>query len=152
MIQKIKNLINKAIKIAIEQKEIILYLIFGVLTTLVNFVVYILFTDVFSVYYLTSNIIAWIAAVAFAYVTNKIWVFESKTNGFADTFKEAMYFIGARLTSGAMDMALMFLLVSVISLNDMIAKVIVAVFVVIANYVLSKLLVFKQNKEIKEEK
>lgn len=73
-----KNLINKLIE-KFFTREVISYLIFGVLTTVVNFVFYWLFTEVFAVYYITSNVIAWVFAVVFAYITNKLFVFESKS-------------------------------------------------------------------------
>ena len=72
-----KNLINKLIE-KFFTREVISYLIFGVLTTVVNFVFYWLFTEVFAVYYITSNVIAWVFAVVFAYITNKLFVLEQK--------------------------------------------------------------------------
>lgn len=122
------------------KKEMIAYLIFGVLTTVVNIVVYILFERYFGVNYVISNIIAWFLSVLFAYVTNRIWVFESKNE---NIIKEVVLFFGGRLFSGVVDTALMVLFIEVLLLGDFISKIIVQVIVVILNYVISKLVVFK---------
>ena len=79
-------------------KELIAYVFFGVLTTIVNFITYFLFASVFGINYLISNIIAWFVSVLFAYITNRIWVFESKDD---NIIKEALLFYGGRVFSGA---------------------------------------------------
>lgn len=122
------------------KKEVIAYLIFGVLTTIVNIVVYYLFARVFGVNYLISNIIAWFLSVLFAYITNRIWVFESKND---NIIKEVSLFFGGRLFSGVIDSSLMYLFIDVLTIGDFISKIIIQVIVVILNYVLSKLVVFK---------
>ena len=78
------------------KKELVLYIIFGVLTTIVNIVVYFFFTKLCGVNYIISNIIAWFLSVLFAYVTNRIWVFESENT---NLIKEAVLFFGGRLFS-----------------------------------------------------
>ena len=88
-----------------------------------------------------ANIISWILAVTFAYFTNRIFVFKSKNN---NKVKEAMSFVGSRVISLLMDMATMFIIVSVLHLNDKIGKLVSQVIVTIANYLLSKLFVFKK--------
>ena len=93
-----KNLINKFIE-KFFTREVISYLVFGVLTTLVNFVFYWLFTEVLGIYYLTSNVIAWIFAVIFAYITNKLFVFESKSWELPIVVKEVLSFGAARILS-----------------------------------------------------
>ena len=82
------------------KKELILYIIFGVLTTLVNILVYYFFTKIILVNYIISNILAWVFSVFFAYVTNRIWVFESKNE---NIIKECFLFFGGRLFSGVVD-------------------------------------------------
>ena len=84
-------------------KELIAYVFFGVLTTIVNFITYFLFASVFGINYLISNIIAWFVSVLFAYITNRIWVFESKDD---NIIKEALLFYGGRIFR-AIDTALM---------------------------------------------
>lgn len=134
MIQ-MKNLIQK-------NKEVIMYLIFGVLTTVVNIIVYYIFNDVLHVHYMISNVIAWIISVLFAYITNRKYVFVSSDDSI---IHELTKFVGARVSTGIMDMVVMWLLVDVIHINSMIAKIISNVLVIISNYVLSKLFVFKEN-------
>lgn len=129
-----KNIIQK-------NKEIIIYLVFGVLTTVVNIVVYYIFSNLLHMNYLFSNAMAWFLSVLFAYVTNRKYVFDSKNN---QIIKEAISFFGSRLATGIMDMMLMWFLVNFNIVNDVVAKVVVNVIVVILNYILSKLVVFKK--------
>lgn len=124
----------------LKYKEIIMYLIFGVLTTVVNIVVYYIMADMLQIHYMISNIVAWFLSVLFAYVTNRKYVFESKSN---EIIKEMISFFGARLATGVMDMVFMWIFVGLHILPDFIAKIISNIFVIIANYVLSKLVVFK---------
>ena len=118
-----------------------MYLIFGTLTTAVNIVVYYLFSNIIHINYLFSNAVAWFLSVLFAYVTNRKHVFDSKNN---QIIKEAISFFGSRLATGIMDMVLMWFLVNFNIVNDVVAKVVVNVIVVILNYILSKLVVFKK--------
>ena len=129
-----KNIIQK-------NKEIIMYLVFGVLTTVVNIVVYYIFSNLLHMNYLFSNAMAWFLSVLFAYVTNRKYVFDSKNN---QIIKEAISCFGSRLATGIMDMVLMWFLVNFNIVNDVVAKVVVNVIVVILNYILSKLVVFKK--------
>lgn len=124
-----------------KNKEIIMYLVFGVLTTVVNIVVYYIFSNLLHMNYLFSNAMAWFLSVLFAYVTNRKYVFDSKNN---QIIKEAISFFGSRLATGIMDMVLMWFLVNFNIVNDVVAKVVVNVIVVILNYILSKLVVFKK--------
>ena len=114
--------------------------IFGVLTTVVNIAVYYIMANSLQIHYLISNIVAWFLSVLFAYVTNRKYVFESKSE---QIIKEMTSFFGARLATGAMDMVLMWLFVGLHILPDFVAKVITNVIVIVANYILSKLVVFK---------
>ncbi len=129
-----------------KYEEIINYLIVGVLTTVVSLVSYFLCTMTFlnpnnSIELQIANIISWILAVTFAYFTNRIFVFKSKNK---NKVKEAASFVGSRIVSLLMDMAIMFIIVSVLHLNDKIGKLVSQVIVTIANYILSKLFVFKK--------
>lgn len=127
-----------------KYKEVILYLVFGVLTTAVNIVVYYIFNDMLGIHYLAANAVAWVLSVLFAYITNRIWVFESRNTAFSAVAKEIMLFTGCRLFSGVVDMGVMFVGVDVLLCNSMIMKVISNVIVVVMNYVFSKLLIFKK--------
>lgn len=129
-----------------KYREIICYLIVGGLTTVVSLVVYYVCVLTFldpqvPLQLQAANVISWVAAVAFAYFANRRFVFESKNK---NILKEAAAFCGSRLTTLFLDMGGMFLLVSVIGINDKIAKLLVQVLVVIGNYVLSKFLVFRK--------
>ena len=143
MIKKIKNLYNK-------YEEIISYLFFGVLTTIVSVLTYLLFANTFlsaktDLDIQISNVLSWICAVAFAYITNSKYVFKSKTKCKEKT-KEATSFVLARVTSLIADMALMYIMFSLMHINDTVAKLIVQVVVTIMNYILSKIMVFKKEK------
>ena len=121
-------------------RELVLYVVFGTFTFFVNIIVYFLFENVFGVNYLISNVIAWFFSVLFAYITNRIWVFESKS---PDILKEMSLFFGGRIFSGVIDTALMYLFIDVMTIGDDISKIIVQVIVIILNYIFSKLIVFK---------
>lgn len=136
MIEKLKKLFER-------YRELILYVFFGGVTTVVNFVVYGLCTDVLQIYYLAANAIAWILAVAVAYITNRIWVFHSKKSGFNAIAREIALFVGARIFSGLGDMLIMFICVDLLHIPGLVAKILANVFVVILNYILSKLIIFK---------
>ena len=159
MIAKIKGLI-------IKYKEIILYLIFGALTTIVSWGTYALFTKLipsFSVFsfevttVMTANVLSWICAVIFAYVTNKLWVFNSKSWKPATAVKELALFVSSRLATGVLEWVGVPLLViiglnqTIFGIEGMLSKVIVSVIVVILNYVFSKLFVFKSEKKNKAD-
>ena len=137
---------EKLISLYKRYKEIVNYLIVGGLTTVVSLGVYygcvltILDPEV-AVQLQAANIISWIAAVTFAYFTNRKFVFESKNE---NKLKEAAAFYGSRVTTLLMDMGCMFLMVTLLGWNDKIAKLIIQVIVTVANYVLSKFIVFRK--------
>lgn len=143
----------------IKYKEIIMYLIFGVLTTVVSWGSYAIFERVFkdaivdtNVLVAVANVLSWVVAVLFAYVTNKLFVFESKSFKPTTLFKELGLFVGSRLASGAVEWVGVPFLVwvglnqTVFGIEGMVAKVLVSIIVVILNYILSKLIVFKKEK------
>ena len=168
---KIKELFNK-------YKEIIMYIIFGVLTTLVNWVVYWVLAKIWEQQMKETNLlfslfgepitvgiffifiagfIAWVAGVAFAFVTNKIWVFESKSWRFGLVMKELWLFVLARLITGVLEWFGVPLLVAIginrplFGAEGFVAKLIVSVVVVILNYVFSKLIIFRKKDKKKEK-
>ena len=126
-------------------RETISYLIFGVTTTIVNYVVY-YGLRFFDVNYLAANTVAWIAAVTVAYVTNKLWVFNSKSWAPSVVVREIALFAAARLISLGAETAFMAFTVEVLHLDDRIMKLVAEVFVVILNYVFSKLVIFKKKE------
>ena len=126
--------------------EMISYLVFGVLTTVVNIAVFGLCHDMLSWPWELSNLLAWLLAVIFAFFTNKLFVFRSKSFAPRVFFFELLSFFGARLLSLAFDMAGMWLLLDVIRMPSLAAKIIVNFFVVVINYVLSKLIIFSKKR------
>ena len=147
--QKIKELYLK-------YKEVINYLIFGVLTTIVSLAVkYLLLFTIFdasnAIELQVAVIISWIAACLFAYITNRIWVFESKSK---QIIKEIIKFFVARLSTLGLEMLIMFIFVTALGLNSdiwvIVWTLVSQVLVIVGNYILSKLIVFKNKK--KEEK
>lgn len=178
MIEKIRELLFKIFKKEsfigklidkLFTKEIVTYVFFGVLTTVINFIAFAVFKKIFSsigwegvinkiipegnaLYnifsggtdYLDANCIAWVISVVFAFMTNKLWVFDSKSWKPAVAGKEFTAFIGARIFSFVIETAMMFVLVSLISCPEMVAKILVGIFVVILNYVFSKLFIFRK--------
>ena len=136
--EKIKTLFFK-------YKEQILYILFGVFTTVVNIVVFAICADMMHLDTYISNFAAWVMAVTFAYITNKLWVFESKTTDAKELFREIVSFTGARVLTLGIDMVLMFVGVDILHINKLIVKVLANVVVIVSNYVLSKLFIFKKS-------
>lgn len=134
--------------IYLKHKEIINYLIFGIFSTIVNLLTYyILIFTIFNpnnpIELQITNTISWIISVTFSYITNKIYVFQSNNK---NIIKEIIKFYSSRLTTLFLDMLLMFIFVTILNLNDKIIKLIVAIVIIVLNYILSKLIVFKQKK------
>ena len=143
MKEKISKLIKK-----VCTKEVIMYLIFGVLTTIVSLAVYyvLIFTLLNpenAIQLQIANILSWIAGVAFAYITNRKYVFESNEK---NKVKELGKFVTSRLVTLVLDMLIMFVGVTLLKGNDKIIKLISQVLVIIGNYVFSKIFVFKKKK------
>lgn len=131
-------------KIYEKYKDVIPYAIFGVLTTVVNIVVYWIMAHPLHCHTMVSTIVAWVAAVLFAYVTNRKWVFHSEASSKEEIVKEIINFFLARLATGVIDWVCMFVFVDVLHFNDVAIKFIANVIVIILNYVASKLIIFKK--------
>ncbi len=132
----------KSIYKKIFNKEVILYLIFGVLTTLVDFIVFYISNKTLNIHYVIATCLAWVFAVLFAYVTNKIFVFSAIKNKH-NIFKEMFYFFFLRLASLVLSIIFMVIMVDFLSIPEVLSKILVNVFVVIANYFFSKIFIFK---------
>lgn len=128
-----------------KYKAVILYLIFGVLTTCVNVVIYWLAAHAWKIPTLLSTVIAWFIAVLFAYLTNRRWVFKSKAIKKSDIIREIISFFMCRFVTGIMDLGCMFLFVDIMQLNDVIIKFVSNVLVIILNYIASKRIIFYRN-------
>lgn len=120
------------------------YLIFGALTTLVNIVAYSILYYAFHINNATSNIIAWIIGATFAYITNKLYVFNSKVNTKIELLKEILYFYGCRLLTLVIDEAIMIVTVDKFGWNALLMKIIANIIVIILNFIFSKILIFKK--------
>ena len=140
MLKKVKSLYFK-------YEEIINYLIIGVLTTIVSLGTYFIFTHTFldtsALGIQIANVLSWICAVTFAYVTNRIIVFKSHNK---NILKEVTNFFGSRIFSLLVEMLSMFIMATLLGINDMISKIVCQVIVTVLNYILSKLFVFKKEK------
>jgi putative flippase GtrA len=126
--------------------EMLSYLVFGVLTTLINVLLAGLLYDVLHWNLYLANTLAWVVSVAFAFVTNKLFVFRSKSMAPSVLLRESVSFLGARLFSLGVDTLGMGLLVDLLHSNFWVSKILMNVIVVILNYIFSKLLIFKQKK------
>ena len=121
--------------------DIVTYLVFGVLTTVVNYLVYLpLYAAGFSAS--VSNAVAWVAAVAFAYLTNKPFVFRSHDWSAKTVIPELTRFLGCRVGSGVLETVILMVTVDILGWNGFIWKLVTSVLVVVLNYVASKLLIF----------
>lgn len=136
MIQKLCSLLEK-------NRDILTYLFFGVLTTIVNYLIYLPVFNFCGLSAAVSNMIAWVGAVIFAFLTNKPFVFHSSDWSAKTVIPELTKFVSCRLASGAMETGILFLTVDCLHWNGNIWKLVTQVLVVIVNYVGSKLLVFR---------
>ena len=132
---KIRELLRK-------YRDLIIYLIFGGFTTLVNFLVYFPLYNWVHFSGVTSNVIAWAVAVIFAYLTNKPFVFRSYDWSWKTVAPELAKFVGCRIGSGLVETAAIWMLVDILALNGNWVKILVSIIVVILNYISSKWLVF----------
>lgn len=124
--------------------EMILYIVFGVLTTLINIAAFQLASGPLHWSWQAANIFAWVLAVAFAFITNKLYVFRSKSFAASVVWKELFEFLGARLLSLGVDYLCMWVLIDLCGWNGLLAKIADNVIVIIINYALSKLVIFKK--------
>lgn len=137
---------KKIINLYKKYEEIINYLIIGGLTTLISLITYyacvLTFLDPNKALELQiANIISWIISVSFAYITNRIFVFKSKSK---QIIKEITSFVSARILTLIIDMFTMFVMVTLLNLNDKVSKLFVQIIVIVLNYVFSKIFVFKK--------
>lgn len=135
---------KKVISLLKKYEEVISYLFFGGLTTLVNCIVYLPCYNILQWSGTLSNAVAWVVAVAFAFVTNKPFVFKSHDWSAKTLFPELTKFVSCRIGSGLLETAIIFVLVDCLNWNGNIIKLLTSVLVVILNYVASKLLVFRK--------
>ena len=144
-------MIKKLLDLYKKYKEIINYLIAGVLTTIVCLTTFFLCKDVLKIHYIISNVISWVIAVLFAYIVNRKFVFESKSTGKAKV-KEFINFIKYRLLSLLIETVCLYIMVDLIHMDSGISKIIVQIIVIVSNYIFSKFLTFVDKDNNIEEK
>lgn len=127
-----------------KNKNIVPYIIFGVLTTVVNLFTYFLFAYLFKCGTMPSTVAAWIIAVFFAYITNRKWVFKSDVINAFELLKEMFSFFMCRLATGAVDWVCMYVSVDQLHMNDVVMKAVANVIVIVLNYIASKNIIFKR--------
>ncbi|GEL67996.1 GtrA family protein [Marinilactibacillus psychrotolerans] len=129
-----------------KYNEVISYLFFGVLATIVNIGIFYFFDTLLNTPYLIANGLSIIGAILFAFFTNKKYVFKSNTTSKEESFREFILFVGFRLASGVFDMLSMYILVSLLTVDTNISKILTQFIVVVVNYVFSKVFIFKQEE------
>ena len=129
-----------------KYKEVLLYLFFGGMTTVISIGSY-SYCDVgLHIDPLVANIISWILAVLFAYVTNKIWVFSAQTYGIGELFLEMIHFFGGRLFTLVLEEVILFIFINKLHFNSILVKIAAQFMVLVLNYMISKLLVFRKKQ------
>lgn len=134
----------KKILKAFLTKEVILYVFFGVCTMILNTVVYAVLYQHLGVSNVTSTAAAWLAAVIAAYLTNRVWVFESKAEGFGPLAREFAAFLSCRVATGLADVAIMYVGVDLLQMQPILMKLLANVVVIVGNYLASKFFIFKK--------
>ena len=137
-------MLNRIVMLLRKHRELVSYVFWGVMTTIVNYVVYFLLTEGLQVYYLTGNVIAWAISVLFAYFVNKLYVFQSRDWAWRVALRELWQMVASRLFSLGLEMAIMWFFVDTMHFNHLIVKLAANVVVVIVNYVLSKFIIFRK--------
>ena len=128
-------------------REGIAYLIFGVLTTVIDYVISNLLYYIWKMDPVPAQTIAWVAAVLFAFVTNKWWVFESHTLNPGKVWREFVSFVLCRVATFLFNLAALFVMVDLMKMEFFLCKLLISVVVVILNYVFSKILIFTNDKK-----
>lgn len=134
-------------KLMKKYEELIMYIIVGVCTMIVSLVSYFIMANTLQMYYQAANIISWVLAVAFAYVTNKKYVFKSPYTSVQATTKELVSFVSSRVASLLVEILSMFFFVQVCQIDDNIMKLMNQVLVTVLNYIFSKFWVFRKEKQ-----
>ena len=140
-------MLNNILALLRKHRELVSYVFWGVMTTVVNYAVYFLLTEGFQVYYLTGNIIAWAVSVLFAYFVNKLYVFQSRDWAWRVALRELWQMVASRLFSLGLEMGILWLFVDKLHYNDAVVKLCANVVVVVVNYVLSKFIIFRKKAD-----
>lgn len=127
-----------------KNKEVLLYLFFGGLTFLVSVFTYAYFNVTMGINELIANIISWVIAVTFAFITNRIWVFQAPTNTFVEFVKQLISFFLGRVVTLVIEEIMLLVFISILGFDSMVVKIVAQVVVIVLNYVISKLVVFRK--------
>ena len=133
-----------------KYEELVMYIIVGVCTMIVSLASYYILANPLGIYYQTANIISWVLAVAFAYVTNKKFVFKSRYSGLSGTAKEMASFVSSRIASLLAEVISMYFFVQICQIDDNIVKLMNQVLVTVLNYIFSKFWVFRKSRKPQE--
>ncbi|RGT10451.1 GtrA family protein [Agathobacter rectalis] len=129
-----------------KYKELLLYLFFGGLSFIVSIATYALFNVGMNINELIANVLSWIITVMFAFLTNRVWVFQSTTNGVAEFVKQMLVFYSGRVITLVVEEVILLVFITWLGFNSMLIKVIAQVIVILLNYVISKLVVFRKKE------
>ncbi|MDD7114361.1 MAG: GtrA family protein [Lachnospiraceae bacterium] len=129
-----------------KYKEILLYLFFGGLTSVVSIVSYAYCDVIMGMNPLIANVISWILAVTFAYITNKIWVFQVEIHGKKELLQQMVSFYTGRLLTLGIEEVILFIFITKCGFNSLVVKIVAQVVVVVSNYIISKCFVFRDKK------
>lgn len=135
---------DKIKKLWQQHREVITYIFWGVMTTIVNYAVYFVCTRILNVGYLAGNLTAWVFAVLFAYVTNKRFVFRTPWDSGIGILQELLSFVSGRVASLVIESVILYLFIDLMGFNDIIVKLFSNVIVVILNYIFAKLFTFRK--------
>lgn len=140
--------LRKFYKIYKEKKEVLLYLFFGGLTFVISVVTYAYFNQIVKMPVLIANIVSWVIAVLFAFLTNRIWVFQSATKTIAAFFRQMISFFAGRIVTLLVEECILAIFVDQLHFASVWMKIIAQIVVIILNYVISKLFVFKKQEKV----
>ena len=129
-----------------KYKELLLYLFFVGLSFIVSIATYALFNVGMNINELIANVLSWIITVMFAFLTNRVWVFQSTTNGVAEFVKQMLVFYSGRVITLVVEEVILLVFITWLGFNSMLIKVIAQVIVILLNYVISKLVVFRKKE------
>lgn len=132
------------IKMYRKYKEAVDYLFWGGVAFFLSMILFYLFANVMNIYEQIANILSWIICVIFTYLTNRTFVFRSKVKGLKNIFKEFKDFVTARVLTLVMENAILFVMIDMLTINNMISKLVGQFVVIVSNYFLSKLWIFKK--------
>lgn len=139
--------IKKIIEWLAPYAEVILYLVFGVLTTVVSIGSYAVLTEGMKLSVLVANVISWILAVTFAYFTNRTWVFRQKPEGLTQTLQQMAGFYGGRVATLLVEELILWIFIERLHWNNMLVKAGAQILIIVLNYIISKLFVFRKKRE-----